>query len=133
MNARRHASRTASILWIGALALVVLAQTLGWMHRAVHGAPHLAGLSPAASAVSADAGPAGSASTHPHGVDALFSGHSKASDCQLLDAFTHADGLPAAAVALPVAPALAWVAIARTAGIAEHTLATRARGPPASH
>ncbi len=129
MNARHTVSRTAAILWIALLSAVILAQTLGWMHRSVHGVPHLA--APGATATAAPSANSGHA--HAHGVERLFAGHGKASDCQLLDASTQADGPPPAAATLAPVPVAALLAVIPIGLIARQALAACARGPPASH
>lgn len=138
MHARPHPPRTARALFYGLLAVFLLAQSLGWVHRALHGIPSTA------HAVAGALAPAASASSHrahaPHGAhaghlwtDGLFAGHGGTSDCLLLDALSHADSLPLAPVFLALAPAAAFFVAAGPAWTGRQALAVRARGPPGSH
>lgn len=138
------------------LFALVLAQTLGAMHRIVH-APIAAHAAAAAAHAGATATPSAAATlsavarpraaatpafptlrtaTAPAGSGwllALFSGHASEQGCDLYDQLSHADGLPMAALASAVAPALpAPIAASISSAIRVRTFAVRARGPPLS-
>jgi hypothetical protein len=106
-------------LLAGVLLALVVAQTLGAMHRIVHapaGNGHLAFVD---------------AKGTPHGLAALFSGHSSEHGCDLYDQLAHADLLPALPPALPsVPPAPLPEAAVRVACIAQPVAGHLARGPP---
>jgi len=115
-------------LWCLALALV-LAPTLGHLHRTVHG-PHteLAHEWAAGQAHADHDDHAG----HDHGwIAGLFTAHDDDSTCRLFDQLTHSDALaslPALALPLVLTPFL----FRRLDGIARARWATLfdARGPP---
>lgn len=128
MTARQAPQEKAARRLIALLVFFILAQTLGWMHRSLHGAP-----APAA-ATRLEALSSGMASTHGHhregGLHGLVPAHQDASDCQLFDAVTHADGLPAALAVAGLPPATAAPEGAPTAFVARHAALFDARGPP---
>ena len=107
-------------LLAGVLLALVLAQTLGAMHRIVH-APRANGQVAAGLA----------AKGMPHGLAALFAGHSGEQGCELYDQLVHADLLPVLPPALPpVPPAPAPDAVVRVACFAQPIAGHLARGPP---
>jgi hypothetical protein len=107
------------------LALVV-AQTLGALHRIVH-APLLAHLASGSAAFAGNA----DAARNPGGLAALFSGHASEQGCDLYDQLSHADLLPAgvAPLALPSVVVRLDVAGLCAPALARLT-AFHARGPP---
>ncbi len=86
---RLHAIRLRHWVVHLTLASLLLAQSLGLLHRAVHqpagGHSFVAGTAPHA----------------PSAVASLFAGHTLDSDCRLFDQLTHADLAPLPALALP--------------------------------
>ncbi|MEP7300835.1 MAG: hypothetical protein ABI699_04845 [Caldimonas sp.] len=73
------------------LLSLVLAQTLGALHRVVHArgaVPQLA------------------AKAAPHGLAALFAGHASEQGCEVYDQLSHADLLPGVAAVVPVVVAV---------------------------
>ena len=103
------------------LLALILAQTLGLVHRIVH-AP--LGGHPAMSA-------SASVSVETGWLKALFSGHSSEHGCDLYDQLSHADAVPPAPAAAILAPdrdaAVAWHSVGQVAAQAAGYLA---RGPP---
>ena len=122
---QRHAAARAAVLVL--LAAFVLAQALGWMHRALHGdtGPDR----PVAAAVHALDDAPGAAEGF---LEALFGSHADASDCRLFDAVAQPGCAPSplelAAVALPAAMLLA----SHGDFVARWSALFDARGPPPS-
>ena len=113
--------RARHLLWQALLCALVLAPTLGQMHRVLHGDGHA--VQHGAAAQGADLPPA-------HAWGALFSGH-HASDCQLLDALGMADGPPAASMALAHPLPLAQPRVSTPAPTsAQRATPFQARAPP---
>ena len=86
---RLHAKRLRRWLVLLTVASLLLAQSLGLLHRAVH--------QPAG-------GNTFAAVTAPHALSAvasLFAGHTLDTDCRLFDQLAHADLAPLPALALP--------------------------------
>ena len=129
MIARRPQQRNATfrVAVLVLLAAFVLAQALGWMHRALHGdaGPDR----PVAAAVHAVDHGEGEA---PGFLDALFGSHAEASDCRLFDAVAQPGCAPSlvqvSAVALPAAVLLA----SHGDFVARWSALFDARGPPSS-
>lgn len=118
-------------LWLWPLLLaLLLAPTLGHMHRVVHG-PQAEAAHELAVAQDADGD---DAHAHAHGwFETIFGHDDGASDCRLYDQLCHGDGLLAvAAVALPLV--LTGPLLRQSGGLALarwHAL-FQARGPPFS-
>ena len=103
------------------LLALVLAQTLGLVHRIVH-AP--IGGHPAMSASVSGAGDNG-------WLKALFAGHSSEQGCDLYDQLSHADALPQAPTAAILVPDLDAVLPCHAVGqAAAQAAGFLARGPP---
>jgi hypothetical protein len=113
MPTRATAPRLHAALIAAVLAMLVLAQSLGALHRVAH--PGGDGAAPASG----------------NWVMDLFAGHDHDGGCELFDQLTHGDALCAASVgptasaepAAPVARHAAWQIAAQAAGFL-------ARGPP---
>ena len=129
MRARSRHPHTASTRIIGWLLVFVLAQTLSWVHRGLHAMPHGAP-SPVAGHVLAPQA-VGDHASHSW-AERLFAGHTQASDCQLFDALTHADGAPASLLTLGLLPAVVLRASASGAAAGGCAVPFDARGPPLS-
>jgi hypothetical protein len=130
MTARRSfqhpAVRRAAVLVL--LVALVLAQALGWMHRAVHGDTGVV----ARLAVSA-AQPPGDTELHAQGpFEALFGSHADASDCRLFDVLAHAGCASAATPLLPLAPVAAFLLASPGDFVVRWSAPFDARGPPTS-
>ena len=111
----------ARVLLALALALV-LAQTLGLMHRVTHFAP--AGSPPSVHHAQSGA--------HTGWVDALFAGHGSDTDCRLYDPLNH-EGAPAVpALVLPLVLTSFFLALAQGDHVARWAALFDARGPPLS-
>lgn len=107
-------------LWLGLVWALVLAPTLGQMHRVLHGSGPAGRLH-----VAASGDPAA------FSVEALFTGH-HSSDCQLLDQLTLADAPPGASAALAHNPPHALpTASAQTPPGLRRMAPFQARAPPA--
>jgi hypothetical protein len=108
------------------LVVLVLAQTLGWMHRGLHGSSAEAWRhgSPALSAAAADGARATGA------LQDLFSSHAEASDCRLFDVLGQPGCAPAAILALPALVPASFLALAHAEFIARWAALFDARGPP---
>jgi hypothetical protein len=126
----RIASRSRCRALIAALLVaVVLMQTLGLMHRIVHGGLAHGGF--AYGTLSAAEADAGQQVGKDHWTRSLFAGHGHASACDLYDQVTQGDALWSvpvivlASIEVPAPAALhrAWHIAAQSAGFL-------ARGPP---
>lgn len=105
------------------LILFLLAQTVGWMHRSLHGPENGTRLT--------QTGHSAATSHAPSGLDGLFASHDAPSKCKLFDAVLHpgcASAPPLVNGPAPVAPALTEP---QQAAIAGQTKPYDARGPPA--
>ena len=108
-------------LLAGVLLALVLAQTLGAIHRIVH-APLAGGHAALVTGAKA--------TSHP--LAALFAGHAGEQGCELYDQLSHADLLPVLPAALPpAAPAPVLDAAAPGGCVAQPVAGPPARGPPA--
>ena len=117
-------SSTRFTALIGAVLLsLVMAQTLGLLHRLAHGSGALAGVT----AVGADSQAA-------DGLKRLFAGHDKDSGtCDLYDQLTHANALASVPVlVLPLMQPMAAVQRHVSWHLAAQSAGFLARGPPAS-
>lgn len=127
-----HLAPTATALRRTAVALLllafVLAQSLGWMHRAVHGTGGAASAMSAGVHASADA-PREQAEA---GIAGLFRGHADASDCRLFDALAQPGCAASALVVLPLSLPAAILAAAYGEFVARWSALFDARGPPSS-
>ena len=104
------------------LAAFVLAQTLGWLHRAAHG-----GSLPAQPAFAA------LGFTHAKAADAKAFGHDAGTaECRLYDAVAQPGCAPAPLLVLPIALPAAIVAATLGEFVARWAALFDARGPPAS-
>lgn len=120
------------------LSLFLLAQTLGWMHRALHGAArpaqaaaahakeHAHGHAP--ETVSAPAGAVDS----PAWVQALFGSHEDAAQCKIFDAVTYTGITPVGVFAPCLVPAALSLARSEAQFVARRAALFDARGPPVS-
>ena len=129
MRARSLHPHTASTRILGWLLVFILAQTLGWVHRGLHAMPH----GPAASVAGHVLAPHAAGDHAGHSwADRLFAGHTQASDCQLFDGLTHAEGVPASPLALGLLPTVVVCASAGGVVAGWCTVPFDARGPPLS-
>lgn len=103
--------------------VLVLAQSLGFMHRVAHGPS----ARPDASAQVADQA---SGSTG-HWLQALFAGHDEGTECPLFDSLTQLAAPAAVALTLPLQAACAQVTVSRSDFVARWSALFDARGPPA--
>lgn len=113
---------------LAALLLVfVLAQTLGWMHRGLHGAASDGqhGSSPAAFAQLEVSGAAAA-------MQDLFSSHADTSDCRLFDVLGQPGCAPAPLLALPALIPASYLLATHADFVARWAALFDARGPPAS-
>lgn len=111
-----------------ALAIVlVLAQTLGWLHRSAHGTP------PAAQAVALQVH---SAAAQPQAGKAeagkAFGHEAGATECRLYDVLAQPGCASTPLLALPVAPPATWIVATLGDFVARWAALFDARGPPAS-
>ena len=111
----------ARMLLALALALV-LAQTLGLMHRVTHFAP--AGLPPAVH--HAQSG------EHTGWVASLFAAHASDTDCRLYDPLNHEGAASVPALVLPLVLSSFFLALAEGDHVARWAALFDARGPPSS-
>lgn len=118
------AARRAAVRWLAVLAMaLVLAQTLGLMHRITH-----AGAAGVAGAVPQQAQHA--QPTEGNWVASLFAGHAGDNDCRLYDPLNH-EGAPTVAVlALPLALSSFFLACVEGDFVARWAALFDARGPP---
>ena len=110
---------------VAALLLAfVLAQTLGWIHRGLHGG---------GSEGWQQATPVPAAAAHADGgLEDLFGEHVDASDCRLFDVLGQPGCAPAPLVALPVLVPASLLLATHAGFVARWAALFDARGPPAS-
>lgn len=129
MTATSMPSRTAAqrLAVLVLLAVFVLAQALGWIHRGLHG----------------ESGPSwreaatAHAPSEPRGAGggifaALFGSHADASDCRLFDVVAQPAMASARLALAPVAPPAALVLASHAGVVARWCALFDARGPPPS-
>lgn len=125
-----------SLAWLFTAYLVcalLLLQTLGLMHGAVHAKPHDA-VHERHSQLHDHADPAGHAHPAGGGFEALFSSHDGNADCRLFDQASQGDAAPALAqFSLPSLPPSVVVAIFQGEALARWAALFDARGPPLTH
>lgn len=127
MTATSMPSRTAArrLALLVLLAAFVLAQTLGWIHRGLHGEP--GGSWRGAGTVHELSEPR-SAET---GIfAALFGSHADASDCRLFDAVAQPAMTSAKLALAPLAPPSAILLASHAGFVARWCALFDARGPP---
>lgn len=131
MHSRTPATRTltqrATLLML--VAVLVLAQAIGWMHRSLHGASPARGSAAVALHVHANA-------TKPDAsrswTDKLFGSHSEASDCRLFDVLGQPGCAPAAMPGPTLISMATLLATTHADFVARWAALFDARGPPAS-
>lgn len=107
------------------LAAFVLAQTLGWIHRGLHGEP--GGSWRGAGTVHELSEPRGAET----GIfEALFGSHADASDCRLFDAVAQPAMASAKLALAPLAPPSAILLASHAGFVARWCALFDARGPP---
>lgn len=118
-------------LLVALLTLFLLAQTLGWVHRGLHGSERrMPGSARSHVSTACDAASSCAAQADPGWAQRLFGSHEDAAQCQLYDAVTHPGCTPGAVTALGLVPvAAAWVRT-EAAFVARRTALFDARGPP---
>jgi len=127
MTDRTKVPARRATLILALLVALVLAQSLGFIHRITHANHEAAGQLAVASAEQVEVSDHASL----HWLESLFTGHDHAGGCEAYDQFTHADalwGVPAAV--LPVVTASRAVAVHRTWHLAAQSAGYLARGPP---
>ncbi|MBE7368592.1 hypothetical protein [Ramlibacter pallidus] len=109
------------------LLVLVLAQTLGWVHRSLHGSATEGWRhgSPLLTAVAAESSAAAA-------VQDLFSTHADTSDCRLFDVLGQPGCAPAPLVALPALVPATFIVLTHAEFVARWAALFDARGPPAS-
>lgn len=119
--------------WLAVLLiLLLLSQTLGWMHRALHGVSRQA----TGSAVALQLGDAANQASPCdsdvlHGwVKRLFASHDDAAQCQLFDAATHTGITQVPDITPGLAPTAQSLARTESAFVARWAALFDARGPP---
>lgn len=121
-------------LLVTLLSLFLLAQTLGWMHRALHGGARPAHAT--AAAVHAHAPMSVSAPLEAGDslawVKALFGPHEDAAQCKIFDALTCTGINPVGVLAPGLAPAPVLLARTQAQFLARRVALFDARGPPVS-
>lgn len=117
-------------MWTALLVLALLwAQSLGLWHGTVHGQSIDRAAAHGTPAIHAS-GAAGKA-VAPDWVETLFSGHQKASDCQLFDQLSHADALThLSLIDLPWALLPTLLRASHGLCVARWHAQFQARGPP---
>lgn len=121
--------------WLVALLiLLLLSQTLGWMHRALHGAARQAAGPAVVHLVGSPASAANPCDTDAlHGwVKRLFASHEDAAQCQLFDAVTHTGLSQVLDMPQGLAPTAPSLALTESAFVARWAALFDARGPPLS-
>lgn len=129
MTARRPfqqpAVRRVAVLLL--LVALVLAQALGWVHRAVHGETGAGRIAATAAQAAADT------ELRAQGrFDALFGNHAEASDCRLFDVLAQPGCASAATPLAAAAPATALLLAGRGDFVVRGSALFDARGPPSS-
>jgi hypothetical protein len=104
------------------VAVLLLAQTLGWLHRGLHGTPSVAQAVLVATQAQATADAGAKAFGHEAGTV----------ECRLYDVLAQPGCAPAPLLQLPFAPPAAWLATALGDFVARWAALFDARGPPAS-
>jgi hypothetical protein len=117
-------ARRAAI--VALLLALVLAQTLGWMHRVLHGS----GLEGGQHAFSAAVEPAQDEGAHDHGVHDLFGSHEEPTDCRLFDVLGQPGCATPPLLVLPVLVPAAQLAHTQADFVARWAALFDARGPP---
>jgi hypothetical protein len=111
------------------VAVLLLAQTVGWMHRGLHGTAPAHGS--AATALHVHAGVA-----KPHAprswIEKLFGSHTDASDCRLFDVLGQPGCASAALLPQPLIPMATLLVTTHADFVARWAALFDARGPPAS-
>ena len=123
----RPAASARRIALAALLLVFVLAQTLGWIHRGLHGAASEGrhGSSPAAVAHAEVSGTAAA-------MQDLFGNHADTSDCRLFDVLGQAGCAPAPSFALPTPVSASYLLATHADFVARWVALFDARGPPAS-
>lgn len=111
------------------LALFVLAQTLGLVHRGLHGD----GARPPNAAAGIHEHAAGETAQSPGWLDGLFGDHADPSGCLLFDVIAHPGCAPAYALIQPLLLPHALLAATRADFVARWSALFDARGPPHAH
>lgn len=111
------------------LVVLVLAQTLGWIHRALHGDPPGSGRPVVVAAASE---PAPGASAHGGVLHDLFGSHAEPTDCRLFDVLGQPGCATPPLVLPPVILPAARVALSHADFVARWAALFDARGPPAT-
>lgn len=124
MNRRPPITPPQRAITLAFLVAFVLAQTLGWLHRGLHGSPP-----PVRQAVTALLSPA--AASVDGGAQA-FGHEGGTNECRLYDVLAQPGCAPAPLPVLPVAPPAAFVAAMLGDFVARWAALFDARGPPAS-
>lgn len=117
---------TTSLQRAATLALVLaflLAQTLGWLHRGLHGTPSVA-QSVLATAQAQAAGAETGAKAFGHEAGTI--------ECRLYDVLAQPGCAPAPLLELPLAPPQAWLVATLAGVVARWAALFDARGPPTS-
>lgn len=122
-------TRTRRATALALLCVLVLAQTLGWLHRGLHGSDGPALQAPAATQVHAHA-QAHDDEAPAHWLAALFGSHADASDCRLFDVIGQPGCVPGLVLALPALPPAAFLVATHGDFVARWTALFDARGPP---
>lgn len=113
------------VVFVGLVFALLAMQTVGFMHRVVHGPQ--AGLYPQHHAAVQQEGSHG----HDHGIAGLFTGHEDDSSCRVYDQLSHSDFLGGpCAVALPVVPPSFLILFSLGEAAARWAALFDARGPP---
>jgi hypothetical protein len=108
---------------VALLVVLVLAQTLGWMHRGLHGASGALSASPALHA---------HADAPSNWLHDLFGSHADGADCRLFDVLGKPGCAAATQAVLPTPAPLAFIASSHADFVARWAALFDARGPPSS-
>lgn len=130
----RTASQRASA--VALLVVLVLAQTLGWLHRGLHGADGPAAVH-ATAVLHAHAGAdaqtqEATVADSPGWVGELFRNHANASDCRLFDAVVQPACASADIAVQAAMPPAGFIAASHAGFVARATAFFQARAPPLS-